>query len=266
MTASESTAAQRNLSFYQGFWEETPDFVRFNPGARHRRRMILSLLVAEPFDSLLDVGCGNGELLALVGEGAARAGRRGPVLAGADLSPDQVERNRKRMPGADFFALDIQAAALPRAFDVVVCSEVVEHLDDARTAVGNLAKMVKPGGRLVVTCPAGSVYATERHFGHVRHPSVTDLATWAESAGLRVDTMWNWGFPTYHLLKWATNVNAEWALKNFASGPYSPAAKLVSTGLYWLNFLNRRDDRRGCQLVGVFRRPLATSSPARPRA
>ncbi len=255
MTAAEPSAADRNLSFYQGFWEETPDFIRYNPGARHRRRMILRLLGAEPFDSMLDVGCGNGELLALVGQAMVGDGRGAPALAGADLSPDQVERNRKRMPGAEFFALDVQVAPLPRTFDVVVCSEVVEHLDDARTAVANLAQMVKPGGRLLITCPSGTMYATERHFGHVRHPTAHDLAAWAEAVGLRVETLWNWGWPTYQLLKWATNVNAEWALENFANGAYSRSAKAISTSLYWLNYLNRRDDRRGCQLVGVFRRP-----------
>jgi 2-polyprenyl-3-methyl-5-hydroxy-6-metoxy-1,4-benzoquinol methylase len=257
MAATEPSAVERNLSFYRGFWQDSFDFARYNPGARHRRRMILALLGAEPFASLLDAGCGNGELLALVAQSAEQAGRRVPALAGADLSPDQVDRNRKRMPAAEFFALDVQSAPLPRTFDVVVCSEVIEHLDDARSAVANLAHMVKPGGRLLVTCPAGTMYATERHFGHVRHPSAADLAAWAEAAGLRIDTLWNWGWPTYQVLKWATNVNADWALRNFANGRYSRSAKLVSTGLYWLNYLNRRDDRRGCQLVGLFRKPAA---------
>jgi 2-polyprenyl-3-methyl-5-hydroxy-6-metoxy-1,4-benzoquinol methylase len=254
MAATDPSAVERNLSFYQEFWEETPDFVRYNPGARHRRRMILQLLLAERFGSMLDVGCGNGELLALVAESLGAHGERLATLAGADLSPDQIERNRRRMPTADFFPLDVQAASIPRTFDVVVCSEVLEHLDDGPTAVANLARMVAPGGRLLLTCPAGTMYATERHFGHVRHPSVADLASWAQAAGMGVETLWNWGWPTYQALKWATNVNSQWALENFASGPYSRGAKLVSTGLYWLNFLNRRDDRRGCQLVGVFRK------------
>ena len=180
---------------------------------------------------------------------------RGEVAC--DLSPEQVERNRKHLPGAEFFALDVQAESLPRTFDVVVCSEVVEHLDDARAAIANLALMVKPGGRLLLTCPAGTVYATERRFGHVRHPSAADLEAWAAASGLQIDTLCNWGWPTYQLLKWATNVNAEWALERFANGPYSRGAKLVSTALYWLNFANYQDARRGCQLVGVFRKPSA---------
>jgi 2-polyprenyl-3-methyl-5-hydroxy-6-metoxy-1,4-benzoquinol methylase len=246
MTAS---AREHNQRFYEGFWEETPDFVRYNPGARHRRRMIMSLVRHESFATVLDVGCGSGELLSYV-----RRSHPGAALAGADLSPEQTERNRQRMPDAEFFALDIQTAHLPRTFDLVICSEVVEHLDDARAAIQHLSKMVAPGGRLLITCPSGTVYATERHFGHVRHPRAEDLATWASEAGLTTATLWNWGFPTYRLLKWATNVNAEWAIENFASGAYSRSAKLISTGLYWLNFLNRHDSRRGCQLVALFGR------------
>jgi 2-polyprenyl-3-methyl-5-hydroxy-6-metoxy-1,4-benzoquinol methylase len=249
--AQEQSAIDRNMSFYQAFWEETPDFTRYNPGARHRRRLILDCLSGERFSSVVDVGCGSGELLALLHGAHPEVS----ALAGVDLSPDQVVRNRARLPGAEFFALDIQKDTLARTFDLVVCSEVIEHLDDQRSAVRNLACMVNPGGRLVVTCPTGMMYPTERHFGHVRHPGAKDLAAWARDTGLEVISLQNWGWPTYRALKWATNVDAEWALKRFASGSYSLGARLVSGGLFWLNFLNRHDDARGCQLVGVFRRP-----------
>jgi 2-polyprenyl-3-methyl-5-hydroxy-6-metoxy-1,4-benzoquinol methylase len=248
-TARQPSAVDRNMAFYQAFWEETPDFTRYNPGSRHRRRLILSCLGTERFSTVLDVGCGNGELLALLAEE-----RPGLSLAGADLSPDQVTRNGARWPSIEFFALDVQQEALPRTFDLVVCSEVIEHLDHQGTAVKNLAKMVAPGGRLLLTCPTGRVYPTERHFGHVLHPSTEQLASWAREAGLETVSLWNWGWPAYRVLKWATNVDSEWALKRFAGGSYSAGAKLISTSLYYVNFFNRRDDARGCQLVGVFRK------------
>jgi 2-polyprenyl-3-methyl-5-hydroxy-6-metoxy-1,4-benzoquinol methylase len=248
--AREQSAIDRNMAFYQAFWEETPDFTRHNPGARHRRRLILECLGSERFASVLDVGCGNGELLALLHGAHPEVS----VLAGADLSPDQIARNRARLPAMEFSALDVQKDRLDRTFELVVCSEVIEHLDDQRNAVKNLTSMVAPGGRLVLTCPTGTMYPTERHFGHVRHPGAAELETWAHDAGLEVASLWNWGWPTYRLLKWATNVDAEWALKNFASGSYSVGAKLLSGGLYWLNFLNRHNDPRGCQLLGVFRK------------
>jgi cyclopropane fatty-acyl-phospholipid synthase-like methyltransferase len=239
---------ERNFSLYESFWEEVPDFARYNPGARHRRRLVMAALRAESFTSLLDVGCGNGELLATI----AREYPNLEVVAGADLAPTQIARNEVRFPKVQFYTLDIEKNALDRTFARVVCSEVVEHLQAQEAGVRHLAAMVAPGGRLVITCPAGTMYATERHFGHVRHPTKDDLVRYAEAAGLRLVSMRNWGFPFYRALKWATNVNSEWALRSFGSTRYSRAAKAISTGLYWFNYLNFPDDARGCQIVATF--------------
>ena len=166
-----ASAAERNEALYESFWEDAPDYARHNPGARHRRRHILSILARTRATSVLDVGCGDGTLLAL-----ARSARPDiAVWAGADISAAQVERNRARWTGVDFYAVDIQKTALDRTFDLVLCSEVIEHLDDQPAALRNLSAMIRPGGRLVLTCPAGRMYATEKHFGHVRHPTREEL-------------------------------------------------------------------------------------------
>jgi 2-polyprenyl-3-methyl-5-hydroxy-6-metoxy-1,4-benzoquinol methylase len=243
-----SSAAERNEALYESFWEHAPDYARYNPGARHRRRHILSLVGRTPANSLLDVGCGDGTLLAAVRR--ARPDIR--VWAGADVSAAQVARNQSRCSGIDFHALDVAKAALERTFDIVLCSEVIEHIVDQAAVVRNLATMMNPGGRLVLTCPTGRMYPTEEHFGHVRHPEREELQRLASAANLRMVSLQNWGWPLYKLLKWATNVNAEWSLKHFANGRYSTTAKLVSDGLYWANFANKSDDRRGCQLIGLF--------------
>jgi 2-polyprenyl-3-methyl-5-hydroxy-6-metoxy-1,4-benzoquinol methylase len=248
---ASSWAAERNEAFYETFWEDAPDYVRHNPGARHRRRQILDRISKISATSLLDVGCGDGTLLAV----ARRARPDIREWAGADISPAQVERNRQRSTGVDFYVLDVEKEAIGRTFDVVLCSEVIEHLVDQSAAVSHLARMLNPGGHLVLTCPTGRMYTTEEHFGHVRHPTRDELVRHAERAGLRVLSLHNWGWPFYKALKWATNVNAQWSLKHFASGPYSAAAKVTSGALYWANYANKPDDTRGCQLVGVFQRP-----------
>lgn len=247
---SDRLHTERNEALYDSFWETVPDYSRYNPGARHRRRLLLRALPRHHGFSLLDVGCGDGLFLRIL-----RLERPDiPSLDGADLAPAQVERNRSSMPGMDFHVLDIQAAALDTTFDVVVCSEVVEHVGDQRAAMENLGKMVRGKGQLIVTCPTGTLYRTERHFGHVHHPTQSELISHANAAGLRLVSISNWGWPTYKLIKWATNVNADWALRNFAGGPYTRSAKALSTGLYWLNYLNASTDERGCQLIAVFTR------------
>ena len=249
--ADLSPATEQNEALYETFWEDAPDYVKHNPGARHRRRQILKLIAQAKAGSLLDVGCGDGTLL-----GSARQARPDiHVWAGADLSRAQVERNRSRFPGVDFYVLNIENAALDRTFDVILCSEVIEHLVDQPRAVRNLAAMLSPRGRLVLTCPTGRMYPTEEHFGHVRHPTRQELERHASAAGLGVVSLQNWGWPIYKILKWATNVNAEWSLRHFANGPYSTGAKLLSGGLYWANYANRSDDARGCQLQRCSRSP-----------
>ncbi|MGE5755624.1 MAG: class I SAM-dependent methyltransferase [Planctomycetaceae bacterium] len=246
-----STTNARALSAaeYDLGWRDWSDFIRYNPGARHRRRQILALLRGILFNHLLDVGCGNGEMLGELRRHFPRAS-----FTGVDLSPEVVERNRRRLPGIDFGVLDIAASALDRQFDAILCSEVVEHLEDRPRAFGHLAAMLAPGGHLLVTTPTGRMYETERRFGHTTHPTPAEIRDYAAAHGLRVVLLRNWGWPLYQALKWVTNVNPEWALRNFASGSYSPGAKLVSHALYWANFLNLPSAPGGCQLFALLRK------------
>lgn len=247
------SASDYNRATYDRIWSQMSDFIRYNPGARHRRRHTFELLERCRFESLLDVGCGNAELLRLIDE-------RWPnkKLAGADLSSTVVDANRQALPHMEFFTANIEHDTLPadRTFDVVVATEVIEHLDDPEAAIRRLAQACTPGGHVLVTCPTGKVWPTEKHFGHVRHPGDADLALWGRRAGLEVQELWSWGFPTYAFTKWAANVNPEAALASFAGEkPYGLTQKAVSTALWVANFANLRSSPLGVQLFALFRKP-----------
>lgn len=251
---SDSDAAAYNRATYDRIWGQMSDYIRYNPGARHRRRHIFALLEGLPFDSLLDVGCGNGELLRLID--ARFPGRR---LSGIDLSAAVVAQNQQSLPHMQFATCNIENEAIAQEagpVDVIVCSEVLEHLDHPDVAMKTLALALKPGGHAIITCPSGKVFATERHFGHVHHPRPNDLRRLAQDAGLRVETLWNWGFPTYALTKWATNMNPDFALKSFAGEkPYRLPQIAVSTALWLANFVNARKSPLGVQLFALLKKP-----------
>ncbi len=243
-------AARNNREIHNRLWSELGPFIRYNPGARHRRRILFQLVDDLPKRSVLDVGCGNGELLFLL-----RA--RYPEIeqaTGADLSDAVVEQNRRAHPDLDFEVLDIEHAALPLQAELVTCAEVIEHLDTREAAFAHLARMVSPGGSLVVTCPTGKVFATEKHFGHTTHPTVAELESLGRGAGLELVRVQNWGFPVYRLTKWLTNVNPELALRKFAVERYGAGQILVSGALYLANFLNAPSSSHGCQLFALFRK------------
>lgn len=96
---------------------------------------------------VLDDGCA-------FGFATRRLARRFPEVCGNDLDPGYVARARRAVPGADIRLAP--AAALPWPdghVDAAVCLDVLEHVPDPAAAVAELARVVRPGGTVVVSVP-----------------------------------------------------------------------------------------------------------------
>ncbi len=111
-------------------------------------------------ERLLDLGCG-------FGRHSYEALKRGAEVVACDLARPEVEqvRNLVRLLIADgdvapsvlASAVQGDATRLPfddESFDRVIASEVLEHIPDDNTALVELARVLKPGGRLAVTIPS----------------------------------------------------------------------------------------------------------------
>jgi SAM-dependent methyltransferase len=243
-------ATSYNRDTYDRIWPQMSDYIRFNPGARHRRRHIFAFLDRLSFRSLLDVGCGNGELLRLI-----EARYPGVALSGVDLSPVAIAANARRAPRMRFAVANVEVEPLPGPVDVIVCSEVLEHLAAPQQALMHIRDALAPGGHAILTTPAGKVHATERHFGHVKHPTADELRRDCEAVGFDVVELLNWGFPMYRLTKWATNLRPEAALERFAGErPYGLVEKAVSSSLTLINSFNFERSPAGVQLFALVRR------------
>lgn len=94
---------------------------------------------------VLDIGCGGG----LLSEKFAAAGSS---VTGIDLSPVAIEAAKAHAKEAglsiDYKVLSPQrlAAENPTKFDIIVCAEVLEHVDDLKGFLGESMSMLKPGG------------------------------------------------------------------------------------------------------------------------
>jgi SAM-dependent methyltransferase len=97
-------------------------------------------------DRVLDAGCGEGETIARLGE------LLGDRISAVDISPYSVDRTSARLPGVDVALASVEN--LPFAddsFDLVLCLEVIEHLEHPERAVRELARV---GSRdIVVSVP-----------------------------------------------------------------------------------------------------------------
>ncbi len=108
---------------------------------------------------ILDIGCGSGRHVA-----AAYALEKA-VVVGADANFDDLTKARSRLQYHDqlgahgngcwsLTASDINHLPFGDAsFDLVICSEVLEHVDDHQSAMGEIVRVLKPGSPLVVSVP-----------------------------------------------------------------------------------------------------------------
>jgi 2-polyprenyl-3-methyl-5-hydroxy-6-metoxy-1,4-benzoquinol methylase len=101
---------------------------------------------------ILDVGCGNGVI-------SRHLGKLGFNVLGIDVSEQTIDRARtlNTMPNVQFEVISAeQLVAQGDTFDAIICSEVLEHLQDPASLLKVLYKSLKPDGLLIVTVPNGS--------------------------------------------------------------------------------------------------------------
>lgn len=110
---------------------------------------IQDMLGVEPFDALLDIGTGTGRIIELLDGKFARA-------IGVDQSHDMLSIARTHLDRAGISGVqvrhgDIYALNLPRdSFDVVTIHQVLHYLDDPGRAIREAARVLRPGGRLMI--------------------------------------------------------------------------------------------------------------------
>jgi ubiquinone/menaquinone biosynthesis C-methylase UbiE len=99
---------------------------------------------------VLDLGAGDGRLTEALD--AAE-------LTAADVSALALERARRRLP-ADTRVVELEPdAKLPfedSAFDLVLCAETIEHVRDVQLFLSEIRRVLRSGGRLALTTPAGA--------------------------------------------------------------------------------------------------------------
>lgn len=105
-------------------------------------------------ESVLEAGCCEGYIAIPV---ARRVGKGGKVAC-IDIEQEYLDFAKKKseLEGLDnliFQKADVSSFKSPEKFDKIICSEVLEHVDDPLKVMRNLVESLRDGGKLIITVP-----------------------------------------------------------------------------------------------------------------
>lgn len=135
---------ERTVTVGYAEWAAGYDTER-NPIILAEAPVVHELLSQYPLGAALDAACGTGRH-------AACLAALGHQVTGIDATAEMLEKAKARVPSAQFETADLTAIPLPDgAMDCAVCTLALTHCADLKPPLRELARVVKPGGRIVIS-------------------------------------------------------------------------------------------------------------------
>ncbi len=217
---------------YNQWWESFNSINAESPATIFRNNLFVNKIKELGSKEILDAGCGSGELIISILNKVD-----GINISGFDLSNDVIEKNKKRIKKARFFTQDLSKKInnIKNKYDLVICSEVIEHLKDWRIAIDNLSLVVNQGGYVIVTTQTGKPHRHHLELGHLRHFKIDELKKELNKNGLQSMESFYCGWPVMDLQYLLTDILYKNLEKNvFMAKEQSLFTKII---FYIFNFL-----------------------------
>jgi 2-polyprenyl-6-hydroxyphenyl methylase/3-demethylubiquinone-9 3-methyltransferase len=174
--------------FYESFAREWDSRMNM-PELQKRLRLVFGSLLEEAEvrgKDVLDAGAGTGWF----SRGLAAWGGR---VTSLDMGPELMDQVRRKCASRLVVGSVLDLPFPDASFDVVLCTEVIEHTTDPRRAVSELCRVLRPGSVLVLTVPNRAWHWTVRvantlrvrpYRGYENWVGYTELASWTRGEGL----------------------------------------------------------------------------------
>lgn len=173
---------------HEGYW--TPSRIYASGFHQYQvYRFAMDYIRSHGVRSVLDLGCGPGTKLALIHE-------KFPDLKylGIDL-PEGVAYCRKTYDFGEWLSVDFNVTTqvdLNSKVDLVICSDVIEHVEDPDRLLEFVRGRLSPAGRVILSTPDrdrlnGRANNTPLNAHHVREWNRSELAAYLQSAGFEIE-------------------------------------------------------------------------------
>ncbi len=143
---------------------------------------ILAEIRNKPFETLLDAGCGTAPMISLLSEEYPNA-----HFTGLDLTPEMIKQAKaKNLQNTEFVVGDCENMPFEDdSFDIVINSQSFHHYPDPQAFINEVARVLKPGGMLVLRDNTGSK-ALMWFVNHIELP-LANLAGHGDVAARTID-------------------------------------------------------------------------------
>lgn len=160
--------------------------------------IILSLISANN-GTVLDVGCGTGRTSILLA-------KRGLKVDAIDIEPKIIsiakETTKEAGVNVSYSVVDFtkKSISLDKEYDLIVCSEVLEHVEDYKNIIENMHNFLKEDGTLIVTVPHDprQYSILDVRGGHLRRYTISKLKE--DLKKFRITDCFTFGFPFTRML------------------------------------------------------------------
>jgi len=238
-------------SAYSHDWKAIQDI---GPMTHTRYRLVLKEL--PPYlpsgSRIIDIGCGIGTLLSIL-----KKRYPGADLSGIEYSEVAVNSApphiRNCIRAGDIVELAPELSTHP--YDIVICTEVLEHIPEPSKALDSIVSLLKPGGIALFTVPAGMMYwsSQDTFAGHLRRFKYLEFRNLLTDSGLKIEHCYGWGICFGLIYDRLISTIGPSKVANYDS---SHLSKIASRFVFLLlHFDDLFPCRLGFQLVAKARRP-----------
>ncbi len=151
---------------------------------------IISRLIPNEKISVLNIGCGGGDLENVVFK---KIKNNELDWTGVDISPKSIKSCKEEFPNAKFLIGDIRKLNTKIKYDIIVLMEIMEHIKPSETfmALNQVNRILKSGGKLIVSIPINEglsemIKRGENPNAHVRAYTENIIRTELKTCGFKV--------------------------------------------------------------------------------
>jgi 2-polyprenyl-3-methyl-5-hydroxy-6-metoxy-1,4-benzoquinol methylase len=233
-------------------WHSMAEGMGKNPGRDFRNNLIveqIETLRPNP-NSIVDVGCGTGDLLVRLHESFPKAS-----LTGVEVSEVGIEIAREKISYATILKLHVDGNSPSVVEDfglteVIVCSEVLEHLDEPVTTLDWIADTFSSGNLLIITVPGGPVSYLDKFIGHRRHYKSGEIKALFNELKYANVKVYRSGFPGMNIIRLGALVRGKRIVDDIKNANQLGLIPKIGLGLStFLLKRSLRDSSFGWQLV-----------------